>query len=200
MGNMCVPAEQPLRAVPYLDLQRYSGKWWQVALIPNSFQRAEDFNVTATYTPSTTERNVISVLNESYDNNYRRTWIAGRAMIDPDVASSDTTNRPGRLIVSFKPNETQPLVWPLGAPYWVIDLGDTPDYGWAVVSEPRRRFLWILSRQPQLDSDTARLILRRLIEVHHFPAARLDHIVWTQNDAPADDDADRTPIGPSTYE
>jgi apolipoprotein D and lipocalin family protein len=200
MGNMCVPAEQPLQAVAYLDLRRYSGRWWQVALLPNSFQSTDDFNVTATYTPSDTERNVISVLNESYNNSYERTWIAGRAVIDPVAAETDTTNRPGRLIVSFKPNETQPLVWPLGAPYWVIDLGDADNYGWAVVSEPRRRFLWILSRTPQLDSTTAHDILRRLVRVHGFPAERLAHISWTQNDAPDTVAPAATPSGPSTYE
>ena len=199
MGNMCVPAEQPLQAVAYLDLRRYSGRWWQVALLPNSFQSTDDFNVTATYTPSDTERNVISVLNESYNNSYERMWIAGRAVIDPVAAETDTTNRPGRLIVSFKPNETQPLVWPLGAPYWVIDLGDDDNYGWAVVSEPKRRFLWILSRTPQLDSTTARDILQRLVRVHGFPAERLAHISWTQNDAP-DTVAPATPGGPGTYE
>jgi len=185
MGNLCTQGEQPLTAVPYLDLRRYSGRWWQIALLPNSFQGSDDYNVTATYTPSTRERNTLDVLNESYSISGEREWIAGRAIIDPVFNDTDTTDVPGRLIVTFKPNETQPLVWPLGAPYWVIDLGNSANYGWAVVSEPKRRFLWILSRTPQLDTATMQHILHRLVTVHGFDSRRLRRIAWTRNDPPA---------------
>jgi apolipoprotein D and lipocalin family protein len=171
----------PLQPVAYLDLQRYSGRWWQVALLPNSFQRSDARNVTATYTPSTSEHNTLYVQNDSYDSTGFRTWITGRATIDPAAASTDTTESPGRLLVYFEPNETQPFVWPLGAPYWVIELGSSPDYGHAVVTDPMRRNLWILSRTPQLPADTLKDILGRLVRVHGFSADRLANIVWTNN-------------------
>jgi len=45
-----------------------------------------------------------------------------------------------RLKVSF--------FWPFKADYWVIGLD--PEYRWAVVGNPNRKYLWVLSRTPQL--------------------------------------------------
>ena len=39
--------------------------------------------------------------------------------------------------------------WPFSGNYWIIDLD--PGYRWAVVGEPGRNYLWILSREPRLD-------------------------------------------------
>lgn len=187
----------PLVPVSYVDLRRYSGRWWQIALMPNSFQLTSAHNVTATYTPNERDPTTLAVLNEAYDAHNHRTWIGGRAQIDPVAAASDTTRQPGRLIVFFEPNDTQPFVWPLGAPYWIIELGSGADYGYAIVSDPMRRFLWILSRTPQLDETTIRGILGRLITVHGFAAERLADIVWTRNDAaPPADAKEHTPGGP----
>ena len=41
------------------------------------------------------------------------------------------------------------MVW---GDYWVIGLA--PDYSWAVVGEPGRKYLWILARAPQLDDES----------------------------------------------
>jgi apolipoprotein D and lipocalin family protein len=55
---------------------------------------------------------------------------------------------PAALQVRFAPRLLGwlPMVW---ADYWVIDLD--PDYRWAVVGGPSRKYLWILSRDPTLD-------------------------------------------------
>lgn len=190
----------PLVPVSFVDLQRYSGRWWQVALMPNSFQSNQAHNVTATYTASPHEANTLLVLNEAYDVHNHRTWIRGRAQIDPVAAQTDTTRQPGRLVVFFEPNETQPLVWPFGAPYWIIELGSQPDYGHAVVSDPTRRFLWVLSRTPTIDEATLQDILKRLVTVHGFSAGRLADIIWTRNDAvpPPADAEEHTPGGPES--
>jgi apolipoprotein D and lipocalin family protein len=57
----------------------------------------------------------------------------------------------GKLEVRFAPKWLSwlPLVW---ADYWVVALGD--DYRWAMVGQPGRKYLWILSRQPSLDRKT----------------------------------------------
>ncbi len=49
--------------------------------------------------------------------------------------------------------------WPFSGDYWIIDLD--PDYRWAVVGEPGRRYLWILSREPQLASALYQQIVER---------------------------------------
>ncbi len=43
--------------------------------------------------------------------------------------------------------------------YWIIDLD--PEYRWAVVGEPGRDYLWVLSRDPQLDAELYRQIVDR---------------------------------------
>ena len=54
----------------------------------------------------------------------------------------------GALQVRFAPEWLSwvPMVW---ADYWVIDLD--PDYQWAVVGGPSKKYLWILSRRPAMD-------------------------------------------------
>jgi apolipoprotein D and lipocalin family protein len=39
--------------------------------------------------------------------------------------------------------------WPFYGDYWIIKLGN--DYDYAVVGTPNRKYLWILSRTPQMD-------------------------------------------------
>jgi apolipoprotein D and lipocalin family protein len=52
--------------------------------------------------------------------------------------------------------------WPFWGDYWIIDLGE--DFDYAVVSEPRRKYLWILARSPQMDDSLYAQILSRLRE------------------------------------
>lgn len=69
---------------------------------------------------------------------------------------------PGKLKVRF--------FWPFAADYWVIDLD--PDYRFAVVGHPSRKYLWILSRSPSMDGETYRSILGRL-ELRHYDTSRI---------------------------
>ena len=48
--------------------------------------------------------------------------------------------------------------WPFYGNYWIIDLGN--DYEYSVVSEPKRQYLWILSRKPTMEA----LQYNRLVE------------------------------------
>jgi apolipoprotein D and lipocalin family protein len=53
--------------------------------------------------------------------------------------------------------------------YWVIDLD--PGYQWAVVGEPRRKYLWILSRTPDMEREVFERIKRRAAEMGYEPDA-----------------------------
>ena len=66
---------------------------------------------------------------------------------------------PAKLQVRFAPDWLSwiPMVW---ANYWVIELAD--DYSYAVVGEPGRAYLWILSRTPQMPEDTYARVVARL--------------------------------------
>jgi apolipoprotein D and lipocalin family protein len=122
----------PVRAVAQVDLQRYAGRWYEIAAYPMFFQRQCVGDTTADYTLRDDGR--IDVLN-------RCRTTSGHAQAR-GVAWAVEDSRNARLKVSF--------FWPFRADYWVIGLAD--DYRWAVVGEPGRRYLWILARTPALSS------------------------------------------------
>ncbi|MGX6647111.1 lipocalin family protein [Maricaulaceae bacterium MS644] len=124
----------PPPVVQSVDLGRYSGRWFEIARYDVSFQRGCE-GVTAQY--RALEDGEIEVINACRKDGLdgEADTITGRARV---VEGSDGA----KLKVSF----FGPFF--LGD-YWVIDLAE--DYSWAVVSEPRGRFLWILSRTPQMD-------------------------------------------------
>lgn len=134
-------AKPPLQAVPELDLARYAGTWHEIARLPMYFERKCARDITATYTPR--EDGTITVRNACVKAD-------GVNMVSEGVARK-TGADPAKLEVRFAPGwlSALPFVW---ADYWVIAV-DT-DYRWAIVGEPGREYLWILSREPALDSKT----------------------------------------------
>lgn len=133
----------PLEVVPSVDLNRYAGKWYEIARLPNRFQRDCTGNVTATYTLRPDGK--IQVLNQCASKDGKNKSARGVARL---VGGKEPNTK---LKVSF--------FWPFSGDYWIIDLD--PDYRWAVVGEPRRRYLWILSREPQMDDETYQGIVER---------------------------------------
>lgn len=130
----------PLAVVPTLDLQRYAGRWYEIAKLPNRFQRECVGDTSATYTlrPDGT----VTVRNQC-----RR--ADGRMKSAEGVARKAEKGGPAsKLEVRFAPAFLSfvPAVW---GDYWVIALGD--NYEYSVVGEPGREYLWILSRRPQMD-------------------------------------------------
>lgn len=136
----CASFNPPLPVVESVDLERYAGKWYEIASYPNSFQSGCE-ETTAVYTPR--DDGKITVLNTCREAESRQLRdIEGTARV-----ADRTTN--AKLKVSF--------FWPFEGDYWIIDLAE--DYSYAVVSEPGRRFLWILSRTPTMDDATYEDIL-----------------------------------------
>ncbi|WP_369040200.1 lipocalin family protein [Stenotrophomonas maltophilia] len=133
-----VAAVEPVRAVSELDIDRYAGQWHEIAHLPVSFQKNCVGDITATYSLRGDGR--ISVTNACRID-------SGERIVAEGVARP-VEGQPGQLQVRFAPDWLSwvPLVW---ADYWVIALD--PDYQWAVVGEPDRRYLWILSRAPSMD-------------------------------------------------
>ncbi len=147
-------AKNTLTTVPFVDLARYTGKWYQLALIPNQFQKDCISKNTATYTrlPDGT----IQVRNacERVDGPYQ---IEGLARIEDPKTQS-------KLGVSFF---SILGIRPIWAPYWIIGL-DT-EYQWVIVGEPDRKFGWVLSRTPTLDEKTWALIEKIMLEKGYSP-------------------------------
>jgi apolipoprotein D and lipocalin family protein len=144
-------SSKPLEVVPFVDLSRYAGTWYEIARLPNRFQNKCAGDVTATY--SILDNGDIKVVNRCRQENGEFTEAEGRARRE----SNDEPNT--KLEVRFAPAFLSflPLVW---GSYWIIDLGE--DYSYAVIGEPDRRFLWILSRSKDIDMDLLDGILGRV--------------------------------------
>ena len=144
-------AAPPVQSVPQVDLQRYAGTWYELARLPNRFQDQCAGDVTATYAPN--PDGSVQVVNRCRKHDGEMSESEGRATPAPGVASN------AQLKVSFLPGWLQWLRLGRGD-YWVVMLDD--DYRYAVVSEPGREYLWILSRTPTLDASTYDGIVDRL--------------------------------------
>lgn len=154
-------AKTPLEVVPEVDLDRYAGRWFEVARLPNRFEEDCAGDVTATYTPR--EGGEIDVLNQCRGKGGQLKKAEGRAR----RASKDGPN--SKLEVRFAPAflSLLPFVW---GDYWIIDLA--PDYSHAVVGDPGRAYLWVLARSPQMSEEAYRAAVRRA-EAQGFDVSRL---------------------------
>jgi apolipoprotein D and lipocalin family protein len=119
-----------LEVVPHVELEKYLGKWYEIARLPAKFQEGCN-ETTATY--ALLENGNISVLNECKKNGKIKLAKGKAKVVDK------TTN--AKLKVTF--------FWPFYGDYWIIRLGE--DYDYAVVGTPNRKYLWILNRTPQMN-------------------------------------------------
>ena len=142
------PADAPpLTTVRAVDLTRYLGRWYEIARYDNSFEKNCE-GVTADY--SRREDGLIKVVNTcregAVDGKARE--AVGRAKIVDPVSNA-------KLKVSF--------FGPFWGDYWIIDLAD--DYSLAIVSEPKGRYLWVLSRTPTISADEKARVLSFLSNI-----------------------------------
>ena len=152
---------RPLEVVPAIDLARYAGIWYEVARFPNRFQQKCLGEVTATY--SLLSDNELKVVNACRVKNGQIAKAEGRARRAEEKGPNS------KLKVRFAPSFLSwlPVVW---GDYWIIDLA--PDYSYAVVGSPDRKYLWVLSRTPQLAETTYEQITRR-VAAQGFETSRL---------------------------
>jgi apolipoprotein D and lipocalin family protein len=136
--------DEPLETVDHVDLTRYLGKWFEIARLPLRWENKCACCVTATYKPRPDGR--LNVLNSCVRSDGKLTQSKGTAKI---ASKKDHSN--SKLKVTF--------FWPFSGAYWILDLD--PDYRWALVGNPSRKNLWILSRTPSLDSETVDALLAK---------------------------------------
>jgi len=139
----------PLATVSYVDIDRYMGKWYEIASFPQWFQKG-CVATTAMYTLR--KDGDVDVLNQcrekTLDGKEKR--AKGKAWVVDKKSNA-------KLKVRF--------FWPFSGDYWIIDLGD--DYQYAVVGHPKRKYLWILSRTPQMDQQAYDTILAKLGDLQY---------------------------------
>jgi len=143
IGLAYAQGKRPLRVVPEVDLARYAGQWYEIARFPNRFQKRCAGEVTAQYTLQASGK--ISVLNRC------RLEDGGQIQAE-GVARVVGKGQPNSILkVRFAPAFLSfiPQVW---GDYQILAL--SPDYTHALVGDPTREYLWILSRSPQMDEAT----------------------------------------------
>lgn len=114
-----------------VNLQRYAGRWYEIASFPAFFQR----NCTCTQAFYRPMRNHIQVINSCQDTKDKRylNVATGKAFVVPNSNNS-------KLKVQF--------FWPFKGDYWILYV--SPGYKYAVVGNPKRNYLWILSRSAKI--------------------------------------------------
>jgi apolipoprotein D and lipocalin family protein len=138
----CADKNPYLPTVEKVDLQKYTGRWYEIARFEHYFEKGCK-NVTATY--KLKEDGNIKVINTCMmieDNDKKEATGVAYAV--------DNTN--SKLKVSF--------FRPFYGDYWILDLAD--DYSHALVGSPSRELLWILSRTKTMNQQTKNKILEKL--------------------------------------
>jgi len=141
---------KPPDTVVSVDLNRYQGKWYEIARLPNRFQKQCVGNVAATYRLRADGK--ITVLNECKLKDGTTDRAEGIARL-PDEGGPTS-----KLKVRFAPSFLSflPFVW---GDYWVLDLA--PDYSHALIGDPARKYMWILARSPKISEQTYEQIVAK---------------------------------------
>jgi apolipoprotein D and lipocalin family protein len=172
LASLARAEEARMTPVPSLDLQRYAGVWYEIARLPFPFQEKCVHSVVARYAVRDDGR--LDVVNECVQRDGHSSRASGVARL------AGPKGPPSQLKVRFAPAFLSflSIVW---GDYWVIDLA--PDYSYAVVGEPKRRYLWILSRTPRMPEPLYAEILGRA--ARFYDVSRIVRTEQRQAPAPA---------------
>lgn len=130
-------SSKEVQTVDSVDLQKYIGKWYEVASIPQSFQKKCVGNTVAEY--SFAEEGLIAVVNSCDTKSGKRSIATGRAQVVDTATNS-------KLKVTFV--KFIDWIFAFGGKYWILDLD--ANYSYALIGDPTRSYAWILSRQPYI--------------------------------------------------
>ena len=137
----CSASHPELPVVKSVDLQKYTGTWYEIMRLPNSFEKGL-MCTTANY--SIKENGDIKVVN------------SGHKIEEPSAIKTSSGT-------AWAPNPEEPtklkvrFFWPFSGNYWIIALD--PDYKYVMIGEPSRKYLWILCREKSLAEETITTLL-----------------------------------------
>ena len=150
-----------LTPVTPFDVNRYAGKWYEIARMDHSFERGLS-DVSARYTVQ--PDGSVQVINRGHDT-ARQAWkeAVGKALFTGD------TNR-GALKVSF--------FGPFYGGYNVVALD--PDYRWSLVVGPDLGYVWILARDKQPTPEVREQVLAQARKA----GIDVDRLIWVDQSRP----------------
>ena len=149
-----------LEVVSNLDLKKFQGTWYEIAHNP-WFPEKDCFSMIAHY--KLTENNQIIVTN-----------ICRKKGFDGEI--SKVTGKAWLVNPKIKAKWEVQFIWPFTLDYWVIDLEE--NYNYAVIGEPDRENLWILSRKPIMEKG----LLSKIIETTKSKGYDLSNLILTPQD------------------
>ncbi len=145
-----------LEVVPHVELERYLGKWYEIAHLPFRFEEGCT-DITATY--SLLKDGRVSVLNECRKDGKLKQAKGKAKVVDQNTGA--------KLKVTF--------FWPFYGDYWITELGK--NYEYSVVGTPSHKYLWILSRTPHINGK----LFSKLIESAKSKGFDVDSLIKTSH-------------------
>lgn len=139
-------AEPFHKTVDYVDMNRFSGDWFVIALIPTPFEKGAS--------------NGIENYSFDKDGNIKVKYTYSKGDPEPE---KKTMYQKG-WIINHQTNaewRVQPL-WPLKLPYYIMELA--PDYSYTVIGTNNYKYLWIMARTPHLDKSILENIISRMVQ------------------------------------
>lgn len=126
-----------VRALPYVDISKYTGRWFQVYANPFSFYITENAGTCITADYSSIDSSSISILNSELVNGKPKTIRAVGTIINLE--------EPGKLTVKFENV-------PINGSYWVYELGpvENGQYQYSIVSDDFKSSLFVLARNVEV--------------------------------------------------
>ena len=131
------------KTVEKFEIEKFLGKWYEIARFQHRFEK-DLVGVTATY--SLRSDGKIDVLNQGYKDS-----LSGQLKQAKGIAKIPNKNEPSKLKVSF--------FWIFYADYYVMEL-DSENYQWALIGSSSDKYLWILARTPQLDTEIYEILVK----------------------------------------
>lgn len=152
--SSCSKSHAPLSTVPTVDLNRYQGRWYEIARLPQRYEKGCHC-VYAEY--SLTQQGYVQVVNVCRKGGPNGKVESAKGKAFPVAGSQNS-----KLKVQF--------FWPFKGDYWILALD--PAYQHVLVGAPDRESLWVLSRTPQLDQSTYQQLVRTAKQMG-FPVEQL---------------------------
>jgi lipocalin len=155
--NSAKTQSSAMKTVDKVDLERYMGKWYEIARFPHSFEKGL-VGVSATY--SLKKNGKVEVINQGFKGS-----LTGKMKRAKGFAKVPDPNVPGRLMVYF--------FWPFGGEYLILDLDE--NYQYVLVGSSSKNYLWILSRSTKMDDITYNNLINKAKSLG-FDTSRLEKV------------------------